>query len=270
MVDAQQHQRTLAILVCYGQDFRESVSWLSLRAAAHDKLDWFIVDNSLNAVAHQESVMYTHLPHNPGVSEAYLRGAAYAKSKDYKQILLLDQDSIFPKDAWESYELAQQKWPGYALYSPQLWAGNKGISPAPNKLGRTFAASILIEGPYSLRSYSPINAGMLLQLDAYLAVGGHASSVYLDFSDFAFIRRFRQQFPMAVAVPLTVKHGLSGLEKSSKNQDLSRFKHYLNCARAYAQIGGPKFWLYFWAIIRALLLSFRYRSFAFFGLILKL
>ncbi len=268
MVESKKKVDTLAILVCYGQDFRQCSSWLSLRVAAGAQLDWFVADNSPHPVLQDEAIVYRHYPHNPGVSVAYLEGAAFARNEGYSWILLLDQDTNFPAESWQAYQEARTQWPDYALYSPQLWSAQKGISPAPARFGRAFASEKLPSGPYSLAAYSPINAGMLLSLDAYLAVGGHVPSVYLDFSDYAFIRKFRRKFPKAVALPLRIHHHLSGTEKRTKEQDFTRFGHYCRCAKAYARVGGPRFWLFFWAFARALLLGIRHRSFRFFGLIL--
>lgn len=260
---------TLAILVTYGQDFRQCSSWLSLRAATGIQVDWFVADNNPEAIQHGEQLEYRHYPHNPGVSQAYLAGATYAREHGYRWLLLLDQDTHFPLESWQAYQAARDKWPGYVLYSPQLWSGKLGISPAPIYFGRTFASKNLPTGPYTIAAYNPINAGMLVALDAYLAVGGHEPTVYLDFSDFAFLRKFKQLHKHAVAVPFSVQHGLSGTETRTLEQDYVRFSHYCRCMKAFARLGGPWFWLYFWTIIRAVMLSIRHKSIHFFGLILS-
>lgn len=262
------NRKTLAILVVYGQDFRSCSSWESLHPTTHGQLDWFVADNNPQAVLHNEQIQYHHYPHNPGVSQAYLAGAAYAHEHGYAWLLLLDQDTHFPANSWEAYQSALKKWPNYPLYSPQLWSDELGISPAPVRFGRPFASKNLPSGSYSLGQFQPINAGMLVSLDAYRAVGGHDSDVYLDFSDFAFVRKLGRLYPQAVAFPLRIQHGLSGTEHRSLQQDYIRFSHYCRCMHAYVRSGGPWLWLYFWTIVRSLLLSFRHRSFRFFGLIL--
>jgi GT2 family glycosyltransferase len=260
--------KLLAVLVVYQQDFRQCTTYQSLQKSTLP-LNWFVVDNSPEPQVHQENVQYRHYPHNPGVSQAYLDGAAYANSVGIGWMLLLDQDSCFPEDFGKKLTEGIQQWPGYALYSPQMWSGEFGISPAPYRFGRGFASRQLPQGPYSLFDYCPINAGMCVEVAAYRASGGHIPAVYLDFSDFAFIHRFRTGYATAVALPLAMQHELSGTQRASKTQNLRRFGHYCRGARAFANHGGPQAWLLFWMLVRSVQLCIRHRTFAFFSVILR-
>lgn len=262
------NDKILAVLVVYRQDFRQCKSYQSLQNT-HLPLDWFVVDNSPNPQNHQSNVHYLHYPANPGVSQAYLDGATYAQAGGYRWLLLLDQDSQFPADFGDVLLTGIKKWPDAVLFSPQMWSGKYGISPAPYRFGRGFASKQLPVGPYSLYTYCPINAAMCVSVSAYLACGGHVPAVYLDFSDFAFIHRFRQQHPQAIALPLAMQHELSGTQKNNKTQDLTRFGHYCRGATAFAHNGGPKFWLLFWMFVRSIQLCLRHRSFAFFTVLLR-
>ena len=44
----------------------------------------------------------------------------------------------------------------------------------------------------SLYDYSPINSGMCISVDAFFKCGGYKNQVFLDYSDFQFIERFRR------------------------------------------------------------------------------
>lgn len=256
----------LAILVVYGQSANQSSSWQSLQATeAGRQMRWLVFDNSPAPTTEPPAAThYEYHPENPGVSAAYLRGAALAAEMGCRWILLLDQDSRFPTDWFERYVQALETHPNATLLVPGVPAGNRWMSPAKYRWHRGWLNTPMPAGPFSLLQYAPINAGMLIQLDAYQACGGHEAQVQLDFSDFAFLHRFQKQNPTAVLAYFTLQHSLSGIEQAVFEQRLKRFGYYCRDAAAFARTGGPAGWLWFWALWRSMLLSLRYRQLHFF------
>lgn len=257
----------LAVLVTYRTAFADCSSWQSLRAAPEgQQMQWLVYDNSPEAQSTPPQGMhYVHHPENPGVGAAYQAGARLAMDLGCRWLLLLDQDSRFPVDWWPAFKSGQATYPAASLLSPQMQSGALLISPARLRFGRAWPAKTPPLGEYALRQYAPINAGILVGTDAYLASGGHDPRAALDFSDFIFIHRFQRVSPTAVCVPLVVQHGLSGMEKSSKTQALQRFLHYCRGASYYAEHKGSRRWLWFWCLWRAALLSLRYQNVKFFS-----
>jgi rhamnosyltransferase len=259
-------QQLLAVLVSYGQAPQLSRTWQSLQAtAAGQSMHWLVYDNSAVAATNlPTNLHYEHHPENPGVSAAYLRAAAVAADLGARWLLLLDQDSDFAADWFEAYEEAVKKYPEAKLFTPLIRHEAVVVSPAPLRWGRAWAAKNAPPEQYQLSKFAPINAGMLLNLAAYQQAGGHRAAVALDFSDFAFTFFFRRSFPMAVLVPTTLEHRLSGAETASFEQRLARYTVYCRDGWAFVRAGGPRWSILAWMLWRALVLGIRYRRLAFF------
>jgi GT2 family glycosyltransferase len=258
----------LAVLVTYRTAFADSSSWQSLRSTPEgQQLQWLVYDNSPDPdpMAAAAGIHYEHHPENPGVGAAYQAGARLAMDLGCQWLLLLDQDSRFPADWWSAYARGHASHPAATLLSPQMQSGTLLISPARLRFERAWPAKTAPLGTYALTAHAPINAGILVNTNAYLASGGHDARAALDFSDFIFIHRFQRVSPTAVCLPLVVQHGLSGLEKSSLAQALQRFHHYCRGASYYAAQKGSRRWLRIWCLWRAALLSSRYRNVKFFS-----
>lgn len=255
-----------AILVVYGQQANQCSSWQSLQATeAGRRMRWLVFDNSPHPAAEPPTnAVYEHHPENQGVSAAYLRGAALATEMGCRWVLLLDQDSRFPADWFERYKQALEAHPNATMLVPGVPAGDFWMSPAKYRWHRGWLNTPMQAGAFSLKQCAPINAGMLIWLDAYLACGGHEAQVQLDFSDFAFLHRFQKRNPMAVLADFRLQHSLSGIEVANFEQRLTRFRMYCRDAAAFARTNGPAGWLWFWALWRSMLLAWRYRRLQFF------
>ena len=256
-----------AVLVVYHQKAADCSSWNSLRATeAGNAMHWLVVDNSPTAGGSPAAeVRYEHHPSNPGVSAAYLRGAEVAQQNGCTWLLLLDQDSEFPAHWFEAYVASHRDYPHATLLVPAVPAGKKWMSPASYRWHRGWLNDPMPYGPFELRNYAPINAGMLIRLADYLLCGGHNRDVAVDFSDFAFLHRLQKQHPVAILAGFQLTHSLSGIEKASYESRLRRFKQYCKDAASFAQLGGPAGWLWLWAAWRAILLTLRYRRLQFFN-----
>ncbi len=256
-----------AVLVTYKVDYTTCSSWQSLhQSTAADQMQWLVYDNSPypSTALPPNNLSYQHHPENPGVSIAYLTAAALAKKQGCSWLLMLDQDSHFPAHWFDEYAAAIARNQAAKIFTPILHAGNLLISPSRMKLGRGWPVKQPPPNTYDLRKFAPLNAGILVNVDAYIQSGGHIKAVELDFSDFAFIHQFQKKYPIAQLVNLQVEHTLSGIEKQAYKPAYERFKHYCAGATAFSKHGGPTSWLRFWCFWRAALLSLRYRNVKFF------
>jgi glycosyltransferase involved in cell wall biosynthesis len=259
--------RVFAILVVYGQKAVDCSSYRSLMSTpAGAQMQWLVYDNgSVADLAPPTGAKYEHHPENKGVSAAYLRGATLAEAAACDWLLLLDQDSIFAADWWEAYADAVHKHVDQKLFVPLIRHANKILSPARLRWGRAWLHPSVPATVFLLQQYAPINAGMLIELTAYKACGGHRAAVALDFSDFAFVQNFKTRHTQAVLVDTQLQHQLSGVEAADYELRLRRFRWYCRDAVAYVREGGPAAAILFWCGWRALLLTLRYRRLRFFG-----
>ena len=268
LVNPIRPEQILAVLVVYGEAPLATQSWQSLQATeAGKRLHWLIYDNSPGSAAQlqlPENIRYEHHPDNKGVSAAYLRAAVVGAALGAQWLLLLDQDSVFAPDWFEAYTDAIETDPNTKIMVPVIRHNQHILSPATWRWGRTWTSKQTPPSTFSLQQFAPINAGMLIELAAYRAAGGHLREVAVDFSDFAFIYFFRRHFPTATLVNTTVAHRLSGAEAASYQQRLQRFEMYCRDGLAFVQKGGPRSSILGWMAWRALILSLRYKRLGFF------
>lgn len=191
----------------------------------------FIKNNIVCEVYRNRNVIYYHDIKNSGVSTAYNSGMKKANELNYKYVLLLDQDTVFPSDALKFYQQSIEDQPGINLHVPRLLT-KKGefCSPLRYAFHRGFVTNELSSGIYSLNTYSPINSGMLLDVNTAILAGGYNNKVYLDFSDFQFIERLKNISSSFYLMPLTLEQDLSNDDENYNNL-LNRYAIYCECAR---------------------------------------
>lgn len=170
-----------------------------------------------------QNCIYISDPTNPGLSYAYNRAAEYASQNGYEWMLLADQDTIFTPDIIEKYITAINNNKDIKLFVPQFKTGqNKWLSPVRLLYNINLPHCKVKAGIYPLNRYSPINSGMMINIDAYMLVGGYNESVFLDYSDFQFIERFKEKFPCFVLLDTICRQNFSN-EMQSKEQKYNRY-----------------------------------------------
>ncbi|WP_432712746.1 glycosyltransferase [Pedobacter sp.] len=236
----------LAVVVLYKQSLSESLTIKSLQQNLDrngSMLDLYIYDNSPEPQATAASfywqsfhVYYHHDPQNPGVSKAYNAAARKAETLHKEWLLLLDQDTRFENDLLETFAAAIAKNPEIKLFAPYLKLKNdlgheSGLifSPYRVKHQRGYPPGKILPGVHLLRQYSPVNSGMLVQLQLFKEVGGYNEKVKLDFSDFQFIDKVRPLSPLFFLIPAVGWQSYSNDEPSVEKQQ-ERFKQYLQDA----------------------------------------
>ena len=196
--------RLIAVVVLYNCRIEDSKSIQSINESlgcAPFAMDVVVYDNSPYSEIEsgskfskgQFNIHYFHDASNPGVSKAFNVAAEYAKRLQKKWILLLDQDTSFPLECISSYLQAIEQHPTISLFVPILKLSSGTIlSPSRYRFKRGFAIKEIVLGINSLKQISPVNSGMLINLDAFTKAGGYNEKIKLDFSDFQFIERFKK------------------------------------------------------------------------------
>ncbi len=258
------------IIVIYNLSLKESESFRSIHDFERGDLDLdvLVYDNSKKPQPVPKTkglkIEYIHDPHNPGVSKAYNVGASHAHRNLKKWILLLDQDTALPPKILVDYQEAIDKNKEIRLFVPILkLKDGKVFSPCRYRLKRGFHLEKIENGIYSLWNLSPVNSGMMVDLLVFLEVGGYNERVKLDFSDFQFIERFRENHNKFYVLDTICYQDFSDDEGSYISQ-VNRYKYFCEGAK---NIDKKSFWE--WAqysavvFLRGIKLSIRYRKLAF-------
>ena len=266
----------IGVVVLYNLKIEESETIISLDRSLENAsmmMDLVVYDNSLESDRESGSIFtygcfrvhYFHDDTNPGVSKAYNFAASYANSLKKSWMLLLDQDTSFPVDAISTYILALKENSTVKLLAPLLRiADGRIISPSRYCCKRGFGLKQISLGLHSFKGISPVNSGMLINLEAFAVVGGYNEKVKLDFSDFQFIERFKKRFDLFCVVNVVATHAFSNEETSVEKLN-ERFGLYCDGARNCVHTSFLDWFQYMIVVfIRASSLVFRTKKLRFY------
>lgn len=269
--------RTLAVLVLYRRSPGDSSTLQSLGrslSSSNASLDLFIYDNSPDPCLIEDLGLsfrldYHHDPSNPGVSRAYNEGARIAREKGKRWLLLLDQDTLFPKHAVADYAAAVAGNPASLFFAPLLFSGGRLLSPCGFRFGTGFYLSETPAGKMELNGRSILNSGMLVDLSAFEEVGGFDERIPLDFADHDFCRRVSDHFGAAFIIDLPCEHGFSDSEGATLEGALARYAFFCRGARQCMRSFPDRITNLPAVILRCLVLSIRYRTMRFIPVMLR-
>lgn len=261
----------IAVIVLYKTALDRCTTLNSLRTALKSttsKLDVVIYDNSPNYQEVKEdfypglSITYVSDLQNSGVSKAYNVGYTIAVEKKKKWMILLDQDTDLPVDAFTKYTKAIAENSNQVLFAPlMLTPDQKIISPCDFKFMRGSYAKNYTYGINSLKGRSLINSGLCIATHAFSKNNGYNERIKLDYSDHDFIRRFSVHVTDSfVLVELKVMHQLSTDTSNTFESDKTRFDYYLEGSRYFQFNFSSFFFLKSNNLLRAAKLSVLHKS----------
>lgn len=264
--------KILAIVVVYNQDLSKSQTLISLGDDIQNEqssLDLFIYDNSsakrkdfapkgFNVLAH------FHDGNNVGVSAAYNEAVRFAQSIDKEWVLLLDQDTSFGIGALKMYLDNINSNPDVNIFSPIIKLENGSIfSPFGKCFKRGFVLKNVEPIRYSLKTYSPVNSGILVKVDSFTMVDGYNEKVKLDFSDIEFIRRISKYEKEFKVIDLICFQDFSNDDTNIENLN-NRFAFFCDGAKnSYRKNLFENFQYLIVVMIRMTMLVKRTRNFIF-------
>ena len=187
-------QTILPVIVIYRIRLSQAASYTSLIRAAG--ISRFVVYDNSPADFEQEDIaalcpeaLYVRDTANSGLPRAYNLAARKAEEWGYTRVLLLDQDTTFPPEAWHCYQHAA----GYTGVTAPLAVTAQGqtFSPYDPSVRRRTPAG-LSAGEYSLHRFYVINSGMCVPVALFKQTGGYNERITLDFSDFQFLMHVRR------------------------------------------------------------------------------
>ena len=224
------------VLVLYNQKVWDCNTYHTL-VRSNSELPLFIYDNSPEPqhkpVEFAENVKYVSDTSNPGLSYAYNRAADYAKEKDYTWMLILDQDTFFAPNIIDEYVHAIDQNPTIKLFAPpmMLVVSEKYMSPVKIRCHSARPSKSVPVGVVSLKTYSPINSGMMINLEAFWEAGGYNERVKLDFSDYQFVKRFSKKQDSFYVLSSACRQEYSN-EVQGKEQKLHRYALFCDSLKA--------------------------------------
>uniref|UniRef100_UPI003FEE6DDB glycosyltransferase n=1 Tax=Alloprevotella sp. TaxID=1872471 RepID=UPI003FEE6DDB len=252
-------KKIFPILVLYKCSLLSSRTYCSLLKDAKGVEHFLIYDNSPSEFKqilsqNPEEALYIRDTNNSGLSVAYNKGAEIAKNLGYSHVLLLDQDTLFPKEAWDIYNSSLNF---IGLIAP-LMVTNKGVAFSPASISGWRSKAVKVEpGIYTLSEYSVVNSGMCVPIDLFNRAGGYDYKVYLDYSDYQFQKRLRRVNSSLLIMPFTAQQDFSADCKDYKKL-LARYEIYLDCATNFTVEGIKEYIDLLFAVFKhALMLSLR-------------
>lgn len=274
----------LIIIVTYKEPYFNCKSFCSLLESLDQKyfpnLNFFIYDNSptsyinskndINSVYQNINLTYNHDSSNAGLGVAYNKGAAIAKQTNKKWLLILDQDTDFPKNVLVAYFKAVTSNSDVDIFAPTLFTEDmKLISPSKYLFRRGFPLPFIPNGITSLKNITPINSGTLISLTLFNSVGGYNEKIRLDFSDHAFMDKVRQKRKFLFIINCKIVHNLSSYSVNTLDKEITRFRFFCEGAKAAGEETHSKFNYFIISSLRAIKLSYLFKDSTFLSILYK-
>lgn len=218
----------LFVIVLYKMRLFETQTYKTL-LKHNNQFRLFVYDNSPEPMHSSDefetdNIKYVSDTKNSGLSAAYNKAAKYAATENIEWVLLLDQDTQFAKDIIDEYCCAVAQNSEIKLFIPPMKIGNgKYISPVKMFFHTTKPSKKTPFGIVSLKQYTPINSGMLINTKAYWSVNGYNEAVFLDYSDYQFIERFKKIYPKAYVLSSVCHQNFSN-DIEDNSSKLKRFE----------------------------------------------
>lgn len=232
-----EEKNILLVLVIYGCTVEQSTTYKTLIATNAEAVrNMFIYDNSpIEQTTSLNVAKYVCDTSNGGLSKAYNEAYKFAISNGYQWLLLLDQDTHFPKNALECYKKAAIDNMAQMIVPRHKVAGDLYMSPTPYRWKSSDLKAQTPTGLVNFSTCSPINSGIMVTVESFMKAGGYDEKVWLDFSDVCFIEKYKRHYTSFYVMPeVTCLQEFSGLDTDPKKV-YKRFCIYLECARNYSK-----------------------------------
>ncbi len=252
----------LFVIVLYKNLLEQSLTYKTLISFCPDYC-LFVYDNSPNEqIINRNNTIYVHDEHNSGLSVAYNKACKFAKDNGYKWLLLLDQDTDFSGISIKHYENAIKENPDIKLFAPQIRVTNsKYASPNLIKHKTGKMRNNVPNGIISLSNYGIINSGMCINVDAMIECGGYNEKVFLDYSDFEFLERFKKKYPIAFIINQEITQNLS-VVSDNKETTINRYRLFCRSLKHCERHNfGDNLWFFVLVFKRGLSICLRKRTF---------
>ena len=268
------------VLVLYRTVLEDCNSFKTLVRTSRgaQKIDLIVYDNSPVSQERPDyfeydgfKVRYISDTGNPGIGKAYNNAIEFAKEKNKKWILFLDQDTEIASEMLQLYLKMANSESEIRIFATTLF-GSDGrlISPSRYRFKRGFRLDSIPKGKVFLKKIRPINSLLLVSNEVFETVGNYNEEIKLDFSDHEFLGRVEKQYGEMFVVPADNRHSLSSSDDHDLESIKSRFLVFCRGAHVAGRSGLISGIQYFVVcLLRATKLSIQFRSLFFLTVLFK-
>lgn len=214
----------VGVIVLYKSSLEESITIASLNESLEcikKRLKLLVYDNSPES-QHAENnfeygyldITYIHDPTNPGISKAYNEGFSFSGIHGAEWILLLDQDTKYHSDFFESYlGVISEKLVSEIVCLIPLVLSNRDnsiISPTISYPGGiTRPLNKIKPGIIINKSLTGINSGTIISVKFIESIGGFTNEFQLDMLDHWYFNEIKRRKRKILLLNSIVHHNLS-------------------------------------------------------------
>lgn len=207
--------RILAVLVLFKRRSDQAASWPVLRELVNSPKGplhgCLVYDNSPDEAGEAPSLPqgFTLLknPNNGGTARAYEAAVATSRALNCDWLLLLDQDTVLPKNYLDRLTDVAQARPLTDAVVPRVWHGVELISPAVvTRIGSIRPSSRPSERHGTLTA---ISSGALIRTDVLAAIVPLPEHFWLDYVDHWIFLRLSQMKRKVEVADVDLVHDLS-------------------------------------------------------------
>lgn len=258
-------QSVYPVIVIFNVSLEKSLSYQTL-IKRNDIESFLVYDNSPENYVQEQceiphGATYVRDTSNGGLPKAYNLAAQIAKEKHIARILLLDQDTAFPSDAWQAY-LDNIDFKGMTAPSMITQRG-QSFSPVNIKGFLPHAMSQVSPTTYSLFDCAFVNSGCCIPTELFIKAGGYNDKVKLDFADYQFQLNLRKICPIVQVLHVQAIQNFSN-ESHDYERLLQRFMLYLESAHFCCFDSFLQYFKHYYEVFHhAVALSLRTRKISF-------
>jgi GT2 family glycosyltransferase len=196
---------------------------LSMRSLVYDNTPGLEALTSDSGTIRYEARSRTH-----GLAIAYNRALEIAHDEGIHWLLLLDQDTILPKDFFASVcEQIKQHGPNARVVALVPIVRSGGVIVSPKRIGvlglRTLPESGL---GVQYEEITAINSGTVIRCDFVRSIGGFNAAYWLDYLDYWLFRQIYAAGKQVAVSNCTLEHSLSVLDYR-QNMTMNRYRSIL-------------------------------------------
>ena len=255
------------IIVIYNMSCKDSVTVNYIDKMSHKAgVDVIICDNSTDDhninedYCNENEYCYIDMNGNKGLSKAYNAAIMRIHDKD-AWIILLDQDTELDVDFLAKMKESIMDFPNILVHVPIVLDDAGILSPTLINHYR----SIRIKDPFiNNPNLSAINSGMMINLRAFEKIGLYEESLFLEYIDHYFLRKYRENNGEIIVVDTKLFQNFSENDHTNIDGDLKRFSIYLNDFKIFCNTSFyGKLYYYLKILYRGMKLSLIYKDLRF-------
>lgn len=259
--------RVYIIIVMYNMSCIESVTLNNIdKFGLKDDMNVIICDNSTDdysinkGYCNNKKYTYIDMNGNKGLSKAYNAAINRILDKD-AWIILFDQDTEVSEDFFTKMEKSIEDFPNIFVHVPIVMDTAGILSPT---MITNYNIKRIKDPFINSSDLSAINSGMLINLKVFAKIGLYEESLFLEYIDHYFIRRYKENNGEIIVVDTKLFQNYSDNNHTKIEGDLKRFSIYLKDFKLFCSTSFyGKLYYYVKILYRGMKLSLIYKDLRF-------